>query len=122
MDYDRGTFSVDACRCRRGHVRTVDTLVNDLAERLQVKNAARDQALVDSRQIIRRAANAIRALHRGEYQQAEEHLQSGQAMVEATRQHLANHPDLYWAGYVQDAQKEIAEAHLVGAMIRGLPF
>jgi translin len=40
-------------------------------------------------------------------------------MVEATRQELLGHPDLYWAGYVQDAQKEFAEASIVAAMVQG---
>jgi translin len=40
-------------------------------------------------------------------------------MVETTRAQLIDYPDLYWSGYVQDAQKEIAEAFLVSSMIRG---
>jgi translin len=39
-------------------------------------------------------------------------------MVFATRRDLADHPDLYWAGYVQDAQKEFAEANIVAAIIQ----
>jgi translin len=39
-------------------------------------------------------------------------------MVAAARSDLRDHAELYWAGYVQDAQKEIAEAHLVSALIQ----
>lgn len=100
-----------------------EAIVNGITKELEVKNLARDRALVDSRQITRRAANAIRALHRGEMDAANEHLEAGREMVEATRRDLAEHPDLYWTGYVQDAQKEFAEANLVAAMIqeRDLP-
>lgn len=97
----------------------IQTVVNDISERMQRKNEARDRALVDSRQVVRHAANAIRALHRGEFERALEHLQQGRGMVQATRADLADYPDLYWAGYVQDAQKEFAEANAVAAMIRG---
>jgi translin len=38
-------------------------------------------------------------------------------MVEATKHDLTEHPDLYWTGYVQDAQKEIAEAFIVSAIL-----
>jgi translin len=100
-------------------VSTVDSIVSSISAQLESKNRARDRALVDSRQVIRHAANGIRALHRGDHQLAEECLVKGTEMVEATRQDLTDHPDLYWAGYVQDAQKEIAEAHIVSAMIRG---
>lgn len=101
----------------------LDGIVADITARLQTKNEARDRALVDSRQVVRRAANAIRALHRGDYGQAETQLKAGREMVAATRSDLAGHPDIYWAGYVQDAQKEFAEANLVAAMIedRSLP-
>jgi translin len=98
----------------------IDNVVSFISRELEVKNAARDRALVDSRQVIRHAANAIRALHRGELEAAKQALEAGRAMVTATRADLQDHPDIYWAGYVQDAQKEFAEAHLVAAMIQGL--
>lgn len=101
----------------------IDWIVADISGRLQTKNQARDRALVDSRQIIRHSANAIRALHRADFSQAQTHLRAGREMVSATRTDLAGHPDIYWAGYVQDAQKEFAEANLVAAMVedRSLP-
>lgn len=95
-----------------------DRTIAEITGRLQSKNDARDRALVDSRQVVRHAANAIRALHRGDCASAEEHLAQGRRMVEATRCDLVGYPDLYWAGYVQDAQKELAEANLVAAMIQ----
>lgn len=101
---------------------TIDTIVSDITGRLQTKNQARDRALVDSRQLVRRAANAIRALHRREFDAAESNLAEGQEMLASTRASLEGHPDIYWAGYVQDSQKEFAEAHLVAAMIRNLPL
>jgi translin len=100
-------------------VPTIENVVSDITGQLRTKNEARDRALVDSRQLVRRAANAIRALHRGELEVADMNLQEGRAMLAVTRRDLADHPDIYWAGYVQDAQKEFAEAHLVAAMIRG---
>ncbi len=95
----------------------IDSIVVQITSRLESKNAARDRALVDSRQTVRHAANAIRALHRGETELAEQHLRQGREMVTAARRDLEDHPDVYWAGYVQDAQKEFAEANLVAAII-----
>jgi translin len=95
----------------------IDTIVGEITTQLQAKNQARDRALVDSRMIVRHAATAIRALHRGDLAAAEAQLREGKAMVEATRRDLAEHPELYWAGYVQDALKEYSEANLVAAMI-----
>ncbi len=84
------------------------------------KNAARERALVASRAIIRHCANAIRAVHRGEFAAAEAMLAEAGALLRATREELISfYPDLFWAGYVQDAQKEYAEARLTYAAIHG---
>ena len=99
---------------------SVDVVVSVISGELEVKNAARDRALVESRQVIRHCANAIRALHRGDFEAARPNLLAGRDMVSAIRLDLANHPDLYWAGYVQDAQKELSEAHIVAAIIQRL--
>jgi translin len=58
-------------------------------------------------------------LHRGEYDTAAAELAAGREMVLATRRDLERYPDLYWAGYVQDAQKEVAEASIAAAMVQG---
>jgi translin len=97
----------------------IDTVVAEANLRLEEKNSARDKALTDSRQIVRHAATAIRALHRGDQQSGARDLAAGRDMVMATKAQLQSYPDLYWAGYVQDAQKEIAEASVVTAMIQG---
>jgi translin len=100
-------------------VHHIETVVSRICAHLEAKNAARENALADSRRITRHAANAIRALHRGEQEVARQHLESGRQLVQAIDQNLQAHPDLYWTGYVQDAQKEFAEASLVSAMIAG---
>lgn len=95
----------------------IDGTVASIIGEFEAKNQARDRALVESRQVVRHAATGIRALHRGEHERARESLTAGQTMVEATKRDLAEHPDLYWTGYVQDAQKEIAEAVIVSAIL-----
>lgn len=97
----------------------IDAAVAGIVGVLETKNQARDRALVESRQIVRHAATGIRALHRGEHERALQSLSAGKNMVQATKQDLAEHPDLYWTGYVQDAQKEIAEAYIVAAILQG---
>jgi len=83
------------------------------------KNAARERALVLSREAIRASANAIRAVHRGEADSADVLLeQAGRALAEA-REVLRAHPDVFYAGFVQDAQKEYVEACATRAFIRG---
>ena len=96
----------------------IDFAVSSIVAELDTKNQARDRALVESRQIVRHAATGIRALHRGEHERSLETLSAGKSMVQATRHDLKEYPDLYWTGYVQDAQKEIAEAFIVAAILQ----
>src|ERR1039458_5610352 len=95
----------------------IHEIVAELADELEAKNAARDKALLDTRRLIRQAALAIRALHRGDANEAMSLLDSGREMVEQIRTDLRQFPDLYWTGYVLDAQKEYAEASIVAALI-----
>jgi len=95
----------------------IEQQVQDSTAELEAKSGARDRALVDSRDVVRQAARAIRALHRGEWDEASGILDRGRTLVRDTKEHLREYPDVYWAGYVQDAQKEFAEASILTAMI-----
>ncbi len=89
---------------------------------LEEKNAARERALADSRELIRHCAHSIRAVHRGEFARAAELRDQARRLNEKLAADLAAHPDLYYSGYVQDAQKEYAEACLTYALVRGEPL
>lgn len=90
-----------------------------IRQRLEAKYAARERALADSRAVIRYAASAIRAVHRQEFEEAQRLLEEGKTKVEDSKVALAAYSDIYWTGYVQDSQKEHAEARLVYALVRG---
>ncbi len=85
--------------------------------RLEAVNAAREKALADTRQIVRSSANAIRAVHRGEFAEADTLLERAHALHTGLGAYRTDFPPVYWAGYVQDAQKEYAEARIVRALI-----
>ena len=77
---------------------------------LDRKNAAREQALRWSRELVRTCANSIRAVHRHEFSEAESLIGEAHSLNDRICAALADQADLYWTGYVQDAQKELAEA------------
>jgi len=86
----------------------------------EARTAARDEALAAARQLTRACANAIRAVHRGENDLAEAKLAEAKRMADSLRASLlADFPELYFAGYTQDALKEFAEASAVYALVRG---
>jgi translin len=79
-------------------------------EYLGLKHAARERALPKSRAAIRYCANSIRAAHRQEFQNAQELLAQASALLKEMAFDLQDHQDIFYAGFVQDAQKEYAEA------------
>lgn len=93
-----------------------------LRSELDGKNAARERALTASRELIRLCANAIRAVHRSDTVQADELLRQAQVRNAEIVALLEPHPDLYFAGYVQDAQKELVEAECTRRLVFGEPL
>ncbi len=85
----------------------------------EMRNQARDKALMQTRKVIQHAAHAIRAIHRLEVDVADGFLNDARQLVEQLRSDLSDHPDLFYAGYTQDALKEYVEAHVTCALIRG---
>jgi len=81
------------------------------------KNAARDSALGASRELIRHCSLSIRATHRAEYADAAQLLARTREIAAQMKATVAAYPDLYFTGYVQDALKELAEAHIVHALV-----
>ncbi|MBI4301417.1 MAG: haloacid dehalogenase, partial [Chloroflexi bacterium] len=98
----------------------------DIGEKVQshlaAKYVAREEALPLSRSTIRHCANAIRALHRSQFDEARTLLEIAQSQLRAIREALVNHPDIYYGGFVHDAQKEYAEAVTTLAVILGDPL
>ncbi len=100
----------------------LDLIAARIRENFTAKNAARDKALERSRALIRFCANSIRATHREEWDEGRAQLAEAQKIVEAIRADLAHYPDLYHAGYTQDALKEFAEANIVYALVKNEPL
>ena len=87
-----------------------------------LKHAAREQALPKSRIAIRYCANSIRATHRQEFTTAAQLIAQAAALLAEMRADLHDHQDIYYAGFVHDAQKEYAEAATFVALARHQPL
>ncbi len=97
----------------------LDQIVEKIRRNFEQKNAARDAALATSRELIRHCALSIRATHRAEYDEAARLLAQTREIAAQMKSHVAAYPDLYFTGYVQDGLKEMAEAHIVYALVTG---
>ncbi len=97
----------------------LEDIVDRIREHLEDKNAARDRALKQSRTLIRHCSLAIRAVHRDEKDVAADHLAQAKLLVDELQRDLEPYPDLYHAGYTQDALKEFSEANITAALVAG---
>ncbi len=95
----------------------IDEIAAISLDEFRRKHERREQAIRVSREVVRTSANAIRAIHRNELNEARELIAAADALVRETQQTLEGHADLYFTGYTQDAQKEYAEACAVLAFI-----
>ena len=86
------------------------------------RSAAREKGMSSSRDAIRSCGNAIRALHRYEVDRATELIDDAQARIDAARDALKDHLDIYYAGFLHDAEKELAEARITFALVTGSEF
>lgn len=94
-----------------------------IAERIhtsfETRTAVRDRLLAQARTLTRHCANAIRAAHREDRQEASAQLAEASQLAKSFLTTSHQHPDLYYAGYTQDALKEFAEANIVFALLAG---
>jgi translin len=97
----------------------IESISEAARQTLAAKNRAREAALSRCREALRDSANGIRAVHRGDFDAARSLIdQAGKLLAEA-RQALANDQDIFFAGFVHDAQKEYAEARVTFALLAG---
>jgi translin len=100
----------------------LDTMGQKAIAFLGLKHAARERALPKSRAAIRHCANSIRATHRQEFQQAQELIAQASALLNEMTDDLRDHQDIFFAGFLQDAQKEYAEAAAFLALAQSRPL
>jgi len=97
--------------------------LDEIAERMRLtlaaKDEAREKALPLCRDAIRCCSNAIRAVHRQEFDQSRELLGSARNLLAGAEQAIAPYGELVNVGYIRDAQKEFAEANITLALVMG---
>lgn len=97
----------------------LEAITDAIREEFEARNSARDDALRRSRNLIRHCGNTIRAIHRRQWDQADAGLQTVREAAVQMVEGVADYPDLYHAGFTQDALKEYVEAFSIYALVRG---
>ena len=97
----------------------IEALAADAGAAFAAKNAAREAAFGRCREATRHSANAIRAVHRRDFERGRELIGGAALLLTEAKVALRDEPDIRYAGFVHDAEKEYAEAELTLALIGG---
>ncbi|MBQ7568730.1 haloacid dehalogenase [bacterium] len=95
----------------------LENIIGGIVGSMETADKAREQALPLHRQAIRQCSLAIRAVHRREFDSARQQLQQASETLREAATLLQPHPEVFYAGFLQDAQKEYAEASITLAIV-----
>jgi translin len=100
----------------------LEHIADSIRQDFDTRTAARDKALAQARQLTRACSLAIRAVHRDDTDEMNQHLNEAHKLAQTLTTELHDHPDLFHAGYTQDALKEFVEANVTCALIQNQPL
>ncbi len=97
-----------------------ESFAQQLRAEMEATNTAREIALRECREVIRYSSRGIRAIHRLEFEEARELIDEARRYTDSVKHGTQKHPEIYYAGYVHDSQKEYVEAEAMFAIIKNL--
>lgn len=93
----------------------LQSTAKEMRSRLDKKEAAREDAIRDSRKIIRECRSAMASIQAG--RDPSEPLNGAKKMHEHMKAVLADYPDLLSCGYTVDSEQELAEVEILSAVL-----
>ena len=97
----------------------LEPIADQIRLSFSAKDAAREKVLPLCREVIRHCSQAIRAIHRQEFNQARELLGAARNLLDEVFQAMVSCSELGYTGFVRDAQKEFAEGSITLALVAG---
>ncbi len=95
----------------------LESISKTMLEEFESKDRAREEAFRRSRDVIRLCSSSIRSVHRGEMDRALRLMQEAGEGLDRIREALKEHQDIRYAGFVDSAEQEYAEARNVYSVI-----
>ncbi len=100
----------------------LESIADEIRQKFDIRTAMRDQALTQARSLTRACSLSIRAVHRDDKETMQLQLTQAGELADKLRNGLTPYPDLFYAGYTQDALKEFVEANVTCALIQNQPL
>lgn len=89
---------------------------------MDAKHSAREDVLKAARSLIQTSSKCIKNIHRHNFSEAQSLLTQAYEQAAEARKQVTQHPEIEYAGYLQDAEKELVEAAGCLALAQNQPL
>jgi translin len=100
-------------------MKNLEKIIDKIEKSIDDKDRIREKALRHSREIIINCRKAIQLIHQGQTEKAKMHLRKASAKLASLYDITGNYPELFHAGYVENAAQEFVEAKCLLNIIQG---
>jgi len=100
-------------------MKNLNKIVNKIEKSIDDKDRIREKALRESREIIINCRRTIQNIHQNKYREAKTLLNKSSKKIQNLYEITKEHPDLYHAGFVENAAQELVEANCFYNIMKG---
>lgn len=98
-------------------IKMISEITDRIRNNYKNKDAAREAALVISRDVVRECRTAMFSIHKGDFANASQLIESSGKVLQNMNSLLEDYPDLYHSGFVEHAQQEFVECSVVYTLL-----
>jgi len=100
-------------------MKNLDKIVDKIEKSIDDKDKIRERALRTSREIIIGCRKSIQSIHQNSMKPANDNIKKASKSLSELYQITEGHPDLFHAGFVENAAQELVEAHCFYNIMKG---
>ena len=100
-------------------MKNLDGIIEKIDHHIGEKEKIREDALKTSRDIIIYCRRGIQQLHRDQMDEAENYIKQASAKLAQLYDFTKDHPDIFHAGFVENAAQEFVEIHCLYNIMKG---
>ena len=100
-------------------MKNLDKIVDKIEKNIDDKDKVREKALKSSREIIIGCRRAIQKIHQKKMKESKTNIDKASKKLQDLYSLTKGYPELYHAGFVENAAQELVEAHCLYNVMRG---
>ena len=100
-------------------MKNLDKIVDKIEKNIDDKDKTREQALKISREIIISCRKSIQLIHQNAMKEAKKNIKEASTKLQELFTFTKNYPELYHAGFVENAAQELVEASCFYNIMQG---